>query len=550
MRRALLGFVACVCALALTGSAGVAAEGRAEISGTVGWDGWIRPGTWNPVTVTLRTTGAVQGRLVLDLPQDAGRQRVRFSRPVQVAAEGKRVLRFPALVRDSRRPPTLSLVSGQEALSSAELEVSPVRAALTVVAVLGETTGGVGRLADPVRRLAVAHIREDDLPEDALAYASLDLLVVEGLDERALNDGQRSALREWVLHGGRVVIAGDLPDGPLAAWMSPGTYTGVSRVVQDVRSLRRGAVTIREIAPAPHARPILEGGYLLAVTTTRGVGSVTLWAPDLPDVPPTSPLWHLALLAQQPTGELDEMETTPRTPFGPAAAGLLVYWMLWVAAIVLAGSGRRRWVAIPLAAVLGGVGLSHLAQRTREMSGAPSIQAVTVVADGVEWTRGRGVQVSAYGGRFVYTLPAGSHPGLSGAFEDAQVDVLADGVRIEAPQRAGDRLRLRWEAVGSRALEVELRGDGTELVTTGPLAGLGSATLFWGDRMIALGPLQNQRRLDPAAWRPLDAGHAALRALRAWVPEAGTIMKDRPVLVVEREEIRGTWWVVILGRVR
>jgi hypothetical protein len=184
------------------------------------------------------------------------------------------------------------------------------------------------------------------------------------------------------------------------------------------------------------------------------------------------------------------------------------------------------------------------------MSAVPDIQAVTVVVDGIEWTRGRGVQVSAYGGRFVYRLPAGSHPSLSGGFGNAQVDVAADGVRIEAPQRAGDRLRLRWEAVGLRRLEVELRGDGTELVTTGVLAELGSATLFWGDRMIALDSLENQQRLDPAAWRPLDTGHAALRVLRAWVPEADTILRDRPVLAVEREGIRGTWWVVILGRVR
>jgi hypothetical protein len=544
----LLLFVTTLCVVAPIG--GTAAQPRAEISGALGWDGWFRPGTWNPVIATLRAPGALDGRLVVDLPQEAGRQRVRFSRSVRIAADGTRVLRFPVLVRDSRRPPVLSLLNGQEVLASVDLAVSPARTAVTLVAVLGDSTGGVGRLADPMRRRAVAHLREEELPEDAVAYASLDLLVIQDLDERALNDRQRSALREWVLHGGRVVVAGALPEGPLATWLLPGAYAGRVRVVEGIRSLGGGTVTIREIHRAPHARPILEGAVLLGVTGGRGLGSVTLWAPELPDVPPISPLWHLALPAQETTAEVEEQEAPPRAALGLVAAGLLAYWILWVAAVALAGSGGGRWVAIPLAAALATVGLWHVAQRAREISGYPEVHVLSLVAGAIEWTRGRGLQVSSYGGRFVYTLPAGAHPAVAGQFQDAEVDVLPDGVRIEARQRAGDRLRLRWEAVAARPLEVELRADETELIATGPLAGLGQATLFWRDRMISLGRLQNRHRLDPAAWLPVEARHAGLRVLQAWVPEAGTIMKDHPILAVEREGVRGSWWIVIPGRIR
>jgi hypothetical protein len=546
--RALFVFAAALCALSLPGSA--VAQPRAEISGVVGWDGWIRLGTWNPVVVTLRVPGALEGRLVVDLPQEAGRQRVRLSRTVRIAAEGTQILRFAALVRDSRRPPVLSLMNGQDVLASAELAVSPARTAALLVAVLGDSSGGVGRLADPVRLHAVAHVRESDLPEDAVAYAPLDLLVVQALDERALNDRQRSALREWILHGGRVVVAGPLGDGPLAAWMLPGTYTGRKHVVQGVLSIGGGAVTVREIAPAPQARPILESDVLLGVTGLRGLGSVTLWAPELADVPPTSPLWQIALSAEQRTVELDDREPTPRAAFGLAAVSLLAYWILWVAVVALAGSGRGRWVAIPLAGALATVGAWQVAQRAREISGAPDLRALTVITNGVEWTRGHGVQVSPYGGRFVYTLPAGSYPGMKGGFEYAEVELLPGGVRVEARQRAGDRMLLEWQAVAASGLEVELSADETELLTKGSLDGLGSATLFWGDRMLPLGRLQQRHQLDPATWRPVDPGHAALRLLRASVRGADTIMKNRPVLAVEREEFRGTWWIVVLGQVR
>ncbi|MDR5684175.1 MAG: hypothetical protein QN163_09130 [Armatimonadota bacterium] len=521
-----------------------------QVSGRLGWDGWIKPGTWNPITVTLRSTGTLEGRLVVDLPQEAGRQHIRVSRPVQVGAGGSRIVRFPALVRDSRRPPVLSLIRGQVVVASEELAVSPARTAATLLAEVGDSTGGAGRLADPVRRRAVAHLREEDLPEDAVAYASLDLLIVTNLNERILNEHQRSALREWVLHGGRVLVAGALPDGPLAAWLLPGTYTGRESVVRGVRSLGGGEVTIRQIQRDPGTQPIWEGAVLLGVTAARGLGSVTLWAPELVDVPPGSPLWRLALPAPPQPPELDELEVVSRAAFGPAAAGLLAYWILWVAAVALAGLGRGRWLAIPLVAALATAGLRHMSQRAREISGSPQIQALSVVVEGVEWTRARGVQVSAYGGRFIYTLSAGSHPAVVGGFQDAEVEVLPDRVRIEAKQRAGDRLWLWWDGVAPRRLEVELSADETELRTVGPLADLGEGTLFWQDRMIPLGRLQGRHRLDTGAWRPVEARHPGLRTLRAWIPQAGTIMKNHPVVVVEREGFGGGWWVVIPGRIR
>jgi len=68
-----------------------------------------------------------------------------------------------------------------------------------------------GVIADPHGGVAVKHVNEEDLPEKSWLYNHLNVLVLGNLDEKNITDEQIAAIREWVQHGGVLILsaAGD-----------------------------------------------------------------------------------------------------------------------------------------------------------------------------------------------------------------------------------------------------------------------------------------------------------------------------------------------------
>lgn len=455
-----------------------------QLSAAVGWDGWIRPGRWHPVTLTVRSDRAVEGWIVLELTQGP-EGRVRYRRPVQLSEGATALLRMAVPLRDVRSPPVLTLEAEGKVLASVAAATSPRRASASLIGVLDRERRGFPLSPDQ----AAAFLDEGDLPEDAVAYTSLDFLVIRSLDERELNERQHAALRAWVTHGGRVLVAdGFEPTGPLGSWL---------------------------------------------VSGRTGLGAVKRWRPSTPLRPPRAP-------------EADPLQVVtpspPRAPFGRAAAGLAGAWLLLLAALRVAGSGRNRWIALPIGAALATAGLVRLAGDLRERVTLPNRQQVTVVAEGIAWTHGSSSQISAYGGPVAYRLPSRSSVALRGEFTDAEVRQMPEGTWVlAAAQQPGRPLGVRWERVDRTTLGAALDPQGRWLLLEGGT--LSSSWLLWRGQMRGFERLLPGRTfLDPARWRAADPDHPGVRAWRQVDPASDDIMRDHPVVLAEA----GDHWIVLV----
>lgn len=514
-----------------------------SIQASLGWDGWIRYGTWNPLTVEVRTDRQVGGWLAVELPREFGRQRLRLRYPITLPPGGAKSWRLVAFVEDVRRPVRVSVTAedGQE-LGYAEVLVQPEAAVASVVGYLGlqpptppgQTPGGGRRV--------VARLREEVLPETPAAYASLDGLVVEELDERRLNEAQQLALQAWVLHGGRVVVTSALDlSGPLGRWLSVARPTG--RTYQGAR-LRSLSGTLFELEPAQDARPVLEGPLAVAFWASRGLGRVYAWAGHPQQVVPDSPLWFLALPAPSSREPPPEPEFRSRLPLGPAAAGLGAYAALWVLAVAVAG--RRMWGWLGVAAVLGAsvVGMPVLADQVRQRASELDRQWVEVEVEGTSRVYGWGFARATYPGVYVHALPPADALTVSGGFSEAEATFFVDRTTLRVRQSAGERVGVFWES--HRAVElatVEVQGDA--VVARGPR--LREGVVLWGRRQAVLEQV-GPEEWKAFRWSSLEADHPAFTALRRVYPRAATIVEDWPVVAFARGDGRG--WQLVVGQAR
>ncbi len=452
----------------------------------VGWEGWVRPGFWHPVTVILRDPLPGEGRLVLEVLRGQG-GRIRYSTPVRLWGPEPRILRLVIPIQDVRVRVGGWLQVGQ---TRVPVRVHPHRTARFLVGVVDRERRALGGVAGLAQEAAVVQIGEQDLPEEAVAYTSLDLLVIRTLEERALNHRQRRALQAWVLHGGRVVVDPSLPPtGPLTSWLLRASRVGLGRV-----SARLSADAWD---PAP---------------------------PRFPSGPEPAP-------------------GPPRPPFWMAFWGLLSAWLA-TAAFLRAGASRPvLWVGLPGVTVVVTVGLVLLAGEVRRAVTFPVRSSVTVVVDGVAWTYGRASQVSAYGGPVMEALPSGSHPVLLGSFPEAEIEEGPNGTWVRAEQPASWPLHLRWERVSFEGTSAELEPSGNAVILRG--GSLGRSWFVWQGRGIEVPHLAEGRTdLRPDAERVLDPDHPAL-GWRALVPSGDAIIKQHPVVVSGDQ---GRWVVLVVNR--
>ncbi len=426
-------------------------------------------------------------------------------------------------------------------LASAEPPFTPEAAVASVVGYLGPQPPSPPLQAASGGRRAVARVREEDLPEQAAAYASLDLLVVEELDERRLNNAQREALLGWLLHGGRVVVTGLLdPQGPLSGWLQAARYTGRSVDAGRLRSLSADRLT--ELEPVQGGSPVVEGGRTVAVALRRGLGTVYAWAGGADHAPPNSPLWYLALREPQVREAPPEPDGKLRTPFGPAAAALGAYAALWVAAVAAAGRARWGWL-VPVALTgCAAAAMPLVAEEVRQRAASLETRWVEVTVEGVARAFGWADVRAPYPGTYAYVLPRVEALSARGAFSEAEVTFLPEATRVAVRQGEGQQVRLYWEGSGQGAVPaVDVRGG--EVVVRG--GGVSEGVAFWRGHQAPLEGTQEAQEWVAARWDKLDSAHPAWVWLRWALPAAATIVEDRPVVALRRGDGAQGWLVVV-----
>jgi len=515
----------------------------ASVQAILGWQGWTRYGTWNPLTVEVHTEREVSGWLVVELPQEFGRQRVRLRYPVELPPGGRSTRTVPVWLSDVRRPVKVFLLARDgTGLASQEVVPQPEAAVAGVVGYLGAEPPTPPAQGPGAGRRVVVRLREELLPEHAAAYASLELLVVGELDERRLHEAQRQALQTWVLHGGRVVVTGPLHGGPLSSWLSVARELGAGAQAVGLRSV---AGPLRELEPAGEGQPVVERSRTVAVGSARGLGWVYVWAAGPHQVPPDSPLWWLALPASSPREVPPEPDSRPRLPLAPAAVGLGAYAALWVLAVAVAGRRPWGWWGVAAVVVASAAGMPALADQVRQRAAPLEVREVHVEVEGSARLYGWGYGRAPYAGSYTYSLPRAEAVSASGGFSEAEVTFLPEHTVVRVRQAAGERVSLYWEAEappqGSAVVEV---GQGT--VSVRGAEGL-RGMVFWGRRQAPLE--QSGPGLWVASrWSAMEPEHPALLAFRWTHPEAASIVEDRPLVTLSRGDGQG--WRVVVGKSR
>ncbi len=463
--------------LVFAGPAHAAPEAVLEVTG-IGFAGRARLGAWTPVWIEVTAPASgVDGTLTVEAPSPAGQPVLGFSTPVR-AAPGARVRVFvPAMFSDPRTPGTVRLDDAGGRL--AVVPLPRLRPVDEIVLVLSTEPLGAEAAAARAGRIDVAYVTPEVLPPVWQAYEAVRLLVVRDLDERRLDDAQRTAIHQWMWTGGRLLA---MPAG------------------DDRRHLR-----------GPTLQPLLSR----AVTGQVGRGRVTVWERDGADPAvrggaEAQQAWD-RLLAQGGPAPVPSLEQTlPPGRAVPLRTHLLVGVLVLGYVVVLrrlsralaALSGASMLAAaLLIAAATVGAGRLGLVAR-RDASGVVS----SVVIESIPAT--------AHGLLMVSARTVSSH---SGPFE---VGAIGDLLLRPAPPAS---------IVVTHGAEVGVRGSGSVQLTgtaVVPLAITGTIGAQGGTTTVSVTNRSGQRL--ESGWiykagqvQPLPAiGEAARMALddQKWMP--------------------------------
>lgn len=235
-----------VLALALCGIAEATAQPRIELTLAPAWDGWSRPGRVTEIDVRLQADTAARATLQIV----AGRETVRA--PLELQAGRTLRLHVPvgasdkldAVLRGADTPPA------RQAISIA-LSESPLLG-------LGIVTGDSVRL-DGFHSIALG---PDDLPRNAVAYSSVDALILDTPTLAALDEQQLGALLSYTAACGHLALVN--PD-PGARRVLEGAAGCGGAMLIGAASLAEAATRLQSslAEPAPQAASMAGLGELV-----------------------------------------------------------------------------------------------------------------------------------------------------------------------------------------------------------------------------------------------------------------------------------------------
>ncbi len=247
------------------------------------WDGMVEAPGWTELQVTLQNeAGDWEGELLL---VDTGNL-VTYHQALSLPAHSRKYYRIPLYVSEGWGLEMQLQDAGGQRVYQQTLIFNPAPA--SPVCGIADSQG---LLASDVTNVCASTFLIQDLtwlPETPMAWDSLDILLINGLDTSELTAQQQSALIGWVANGGRLSLSGGaalpqtlagLPD--MLRIATPGavqTFTGLDTVIAP-----ESQVTAPALDLGPNATPILSpiAGAHLTAQQSFGEGSVTIIAWDV-----------------------------------------------------------------------------------------------------------------------------------------------------------------------------------------------------------------------------------------------------------------------------
>lgn len=266
------------------------------------YGGVYRPRSWLPVRVALENRGPDRQVEV----QIGARDGTQYAVALDLPNSSRKLALVYVYIPTSTQRLQVRLLSDGSEIHSDAVRLQPAPALSRIVGVIAGP-GPAPRL--PARlpsgpTLVTVPLTLDDLPERAEGLSSFDALVLDDVAGADLGPAQRTALREWVLRGGQVIVGGGPnTDRTLAALpqsLRPAAIAGTAAVPvatlfgPDAGTAELPIVTFLPLSDAdgrlPYALPTtgLSADQPLAIEQTYGRGAVSLIA---------MPLAHPAVLS-------------------------------------------------------------------------------------------------------------------------------------------------------------------------------------------------------------------------------------------------------------
>jgi hypothetical protein len=284
-----------------------------ELQIDAGLGGYYRGERWTPTFVRIanqpRSVQALgeaadfQGQLmVLSRPHD-GPTPLRFLREVDVPrASTKRYViyaKFPEAEPNSNQRHDLLLnAQNGRLLERHALPLQSLRKhELLVVNVSDELAPpGFPRMREQTQRLVYAHMAPDRLPDFWAAYDAADVVVIRRWPDRGINPRAVTALRDWVVQGGTVILLGGANEmsyrnQPGVSDLMPGEVLRSATLRADEASrgfaveldgAPKAGFPVTLIHPAPDAEVLLSASTFPLITRQRlGSGQLVFCGLDL-----------------------------------------------------------------------------------------------------------------------------------------------------------------------------------------------------------------------------------------------------------------------------
>ncbi|MCB8948020.1 MAG: hypothetical protein H6653_08390 [Ardenticatenaceae bacterium] len=240
---------------------------------TVGFDSYFKSEYWIPVQVMAANNGpAVEGYIQIRVPQGGGLEASVYRTPLSLPTQSnKRVVLYIKLTTGAGNVDvTLHQNDGTLVAEASSGSLSRIAASTNllygVVSPDAAEFAFLERIPGSRADAAVALLTLDDLPETAVAWSALDVLILNDTDTSQFTSQQRTAMEVWLKNGGQLIVTGGANWQKTAASLTdllPVTVDG-SQSVDDLPGLReRIGIEFRDPGPYVVATSSLRSGELI-----------------------------------------------------------------------------------------------------------------------------------------------------------------------------------------------------------------------------------------------------------------------------------------------
>ena len=349
-----------------------------------GFDGFYKEDHWFPVQIEVSNSGpAIEGEILFESGPTGNK--LSYSAPLSLPTQSNKIITlYVNLDSPTNQAIVIQTADGQTVAREPIATLLSVPKDSLLYGVVSSDGGELAYLESIQGNFStanVAFLSITDLPETAVPWSNLDVLIFNDVDSSQMSSGQLSSLKAWIENGGQFVVTGGNGWEKTATAVSdllPVTLTG-SQTVDDLPDFNRQIpVDFRD--PGPYLLttsrirsgellyhnegvPILASQqlgrgqtYFLAIDPRTAPlldwdGADTLWS-SIINRAPSKPLWQFPL--QNSNGAVSAVSSLPSLNL-PAVWQLFTFLLIYVLLIgpvnyiILKRRNQldRAWITIP-----------------------------------------------------------------------------------------------------------------------------------------------------------------------------------------------------------